>query len=380
MNFQDLINYKNFDTLRTEAFTELKALQSKITNLNVGGVFRTLLELALQPVGDFYDLLLGIIPRGYVQYADASWLALKAGEMGLTRHAASKTQGQVIFSREETSGNVVIPAGTIVATATDQSGEVLQYLVTQEVILQDGETEVTALVEAEDTGSRYNIGAGYVVNLITPISGIDEVTNDENWITTAGMDEETDEALRTRALSRWHALARGATAEAYRQWALEVPGVIHVSVDDQFPRGQGTLDVIITGSAGDPGEELITAVQALLEDRKPICSDVLVKGPVEVPVNIDLTIYKHPLYGVADEIEEEAELILNALFVLNAETTVTPLGIGDNLYLARLIKEIMKIENVLNVTITSPETDINIDNDQVITLGELNISIVDGQV
>ncbi len=379
MNFQDLINYKDFDTLRTEAFTRLKALNSKITNLNLGGKFRTFLELALQPVADFYDLLLTIIEKGYTQYTSGEWLELKAEEMGLEKQSGIKTIGMVKMSREDTSGNVTIKKGSIVGTLTDPQGNTLQYITTEQVVFLDGESEISVEVEAEEPGSSYNIGAGYIVNLVTPID-VDAVINEEDWITTAGTDDETDEALRARCLSRWAALARGATKEAYRQWALEVNGVTHVSVDDEFPRGQGTVDVIISGVAGAPGEELIEEVQALLDDRKPICSDVLVKAPVEVPTDIDIIIYKHPLYGDADTIESEATDILNALYVLNSDTNVLPLGVGDNLVRARIIAEVMKISYVVDVELTTPADNIEIDNDEIATLNSLNITVETGSL
>lgn len=53
----------------------------------------------------------------------------------------------------------------------------------------------------------------------------------------------------------------GCTKYAYKAWALSVPGVSSVEILDQHPRGQGTVDVVVRGSAVLPTEALLERVR-----------------------------------------------------------------------------------------------------------------------
>jgi len=150
---------------------------------------------------------------------------------------------------------------------------------------------------------------------------------------------------------------------------------VDVAVDDRFPRGQGTVDVIITGSAGAPSQDLIDEVQAYLETRKPITDNVLVRGPETVTVDFDLTLHLPRYEGEAAVVEGQARRVIQALFLQDEELGVPVLGIGESLYQARLIGLLMQVEHVRNVVITSPTHDVILSPGQLASMGTVNVTV-----
>ncbi|OUM97878.1 MAG: hypothetical protein BAA04_11355 [Firmicutes bacterium ZCTH02-B6] len=376
MDWKALVQFKTYETLVAEALNKLRARGSRITDVNKGGVFRTLVELASQGVSDLYGLILSVVPQGFVIYARGRWLDLHCAGMGLTRFPATRARGIVIFGRHKPGGNVVIRAGRVVKTGVGPSGRELRYLVEEETILPEGALEVAVPVRAEFEGASYNVGPGYIDRIVTHIPGIDYVYNPEGWLVEEGVDEEDDESLRQRYLARWDELATGATRAGYMAWARSVPGVMDVSVDDRFPRGPGTVDVIIMGPAGMPSQELIDAVQAYLETRKPITDNVLVRGPETVTVDVHVTLYLPQHEGDAAAAEAQARRVIQALFLHDEELGIEVLGIGESLYRARLTSLLMQhVEYAQNVLIGAPAADVLLSPGQLATLGNVQVSV-----
>ncbi len=371
---EDIIPIKTFTELMDATKTRLRDLAFRITNLRAGGVFYTLLEMANQGLADLYSLLKDTTPQLYLDTATGDWLDLRAAEFEVYRKLAQKTQGNVVFGRAAAGGNVVIPAGTVVSTAVDRYGEKLQYIVTAQAVLEG--LEVAVPVEAEFAGAQYNVGAGQINQLVTFIPGVDYVTNAADWITREGTDDETDESLRFRAKGKWSQLSAGGGRDAYIAWAQEVTGVVVVQIDDQHPRGQGTVDVIITGAAGLPTQDLIDQVQAHINARRPLCADVLVLGPTPVEVDFDVTLHVHPDYGDLDEIRAEAEEIIDIMFRYGdtEHADIARVSPEFGVVRAQVIANLMKIEHVVNVTLTAPAADVPVTARELAVKGSVTVT------
>lgn len=375
MDFKSLISYKDFTTLVQGALDDLKAATTRITNLNPGGVFRTLIELSMQGVADLYTLLLSVVPQGFAAHATGKWLNLKVKDVDLTRLAATKSVGTITFSRTAVAGAIRIPAGTIVKTDLSAQGEALRFFTTQDVIMPDGAAQASVPVQAEFPGARYNVGDGYIKNLVTNVPGIDSVTNAAGWITQSGTDEETDEALRRRYFLRWSELSQGGTDDAYISWALKVAGVAEASVNSEHPRGQGSVDVIITGPQGMPSAALISEVQAYIDKRRPNVANVLVKAPTAAVIDVAVTVQLPTTVGDKAATKTKAETLIKALFGQTTDPVVSRLRIGEDLYHSRLVALLMTVPNVVNVTIQTPAADVVVAPDTFATLGLLAVTV-----
>lgn len=380
IDFKTLIGYKDKETLETETYNEYRANGGRVTNFNKFGAFRRLVSACLQGAADLWDLLLNVVPNGFAMYAKGQWLRAKCADMDIQELEVKKTEGNIIFGRNSTSGNVNIPAASVVKTKVLPNGKTLKYISvnTSSLVLTQGNAEINVLVRAEFPGSEYNVGENTITEMVTYVSGIDYVRNAEDWITIEGTDPETDEALQERYQLKWSELAQGGIDASYISWARSIAGVRSATVDSDHPRGQGTVDVTIASNNGMPSAALITEVQNYINTKRPNIADVLVKGPNEVAVDITITLVIPTDQGDLTEVQAEGEARYNALFAYNEAykdiQALKPLQISESLYLARLISIGMGISPVLNVVITSPAADVVAANGDLLVHGTITIT------
>ncbi|HPK04091.1 MAG TPA: baseplate J/gp47 family protein [Candidatus Sumerlaeota bacterium] len=347
MSIQDLVS-RSLDEIRQNLFDRLTSKQEEYAatgwlpirlNLNKG-IVRGLIELWAWGLWQLYQFLGEILKQAFPDTATGKWLELHCRQVGVSRKAWTKTQGVVYFIRLAAGGNVAIPAGRVVKTKPDGAGNVYRYVTTAAVVLAAGTLEVAVPVEAEEFGAASNATAGQISEIATVIPGVDGVENRADWLTVEGTDEELDEPLRLRYQLAWQSL-NGCTKHAYQAWALEVTGVVDVKILDQHPRGQGTLDVLIVGSAGVPTQQLIDAVAANIlgtgndDEKNPINDDVEVRGPT--PINIDYAAELELISGDEAAIVAEAENRVRALFAAGPVLAgISRLGVGQDVTQDRL--------------------------------------------
>jgi len=370
------LKIKTYPELVSDMLTAIGE-KTGLTNFNVGSVVRTTTEVFAEVVAELYAFGAGMLKQGFLDTATAFWLDRKAKEYGLTRKPAVKAEGTVVYSRKTAKDtNVPIPEGSIVTTPKDQSGTEYRYFTTEEVVLLAGELSVEAPVIAENAGSAYNVGPGSISKMKTFITGIDAVTNPEEWLTTVGVDEETDAALRQRCFLAWEELSQGGTAAAYISWALSVAGVKSAFVDDTLPRGEGTVDVYIMGEAGPPDPALIEAVQEVVDDNRPITADALVFSPEVVTIPITLTVTPRAGYDTT-AMDTEIRRRLSVFFgdIEDATLPITPLGVGKDVVIAQIVGVVMAVPGVYSVVVEEPEADVIIDPNQFPEQGLVTINM-----
>ncbi len=348
-----------------------------LTNFNVGSVVRTLAEVFSEVVGELYAFGAEMLKQGFLDTATGIWLDRKAREYGLERKPAIKTVGYVIYSRPIAKNtNISIPTGSIVTTPKDQSGKEYRFFTTEDAVLQAGELSVSVPVIAENAGSAYNVGPTSISRMKTYINGIGSVSNETDWMTIVGVDEEKDSALRQRCFLAWEELSQGGTAAAYVSWALSVPGVKSAFVDDTLPRGEGTVDIYIMGEAGPPDAALIVAVQEVVDANRPITADALVLSPVIVPIDILLSVVPRSGYDTTT-LEQEIRRRLSVYFgdIDDPDSGITPLGVGKDVVVAQIIGLVMTILGVYSVSIIQPTSDIVISPNEFPELGTVSITL-----
>jgi len=369
---------KTLEEIRTDLFDRISSVQQdgwlpEFLNLNRGPI-RGMVELWAWGLYQLYQLLALVLSQSFPSTAIGDWLDLHCGQVNVTRKAATKAKGTVYFTRTGTSGNVPISAGRIVKTKPDGQGAIYRFVTLEDVVFQDGATEVAASVEAEEYGQGANVATGMICEISTTISGVDAVENRSDWLDSEGADKETDEDLRERYVLAWMEV-NGCTKYAYESWALSVTGVIAARISDQHPRGQGTVDVILKGTAGIPTQELIDTVNAVIEEQRPINDDVLVKSPIAVDVTI--TAELELTHGTAADILSEAENRLNALFLDPSPISdISPLQIGRDVTMDLLISVMMAIDGVKKINWTSPVADVQVDDNELAILESITLTSV----
>lgn len=196
-----------------------------------------------------------VLERGFASTTFGDYLTLRAEEHGIIRKPATKATGIVTFTG---TPGALVPAGTRVSTASTETEPAIVFVTdTDATISESGTVDVT--VTAEQAGASGNVPAGSIMFVVEPISGVTGVTN--NAATSGGADEESDEALLERYLTRVRNPSAGGNKADYVNWALEVQGVGGVSVVP-VEDGPGTVSVYIVDTDKKPASQsIVDAVQ-----------------------------------------------------------------------------------------------------------------------
>ncbi|MCD7947198.1 MAG: baseplate J/gp47 family protein [Oscillospiraceae bacterium] len=361
----------DLDELKDATVAELQDEGFVITNYHSGGIFYTILMILFRLKIEMTELLRSVLNHMYVTHAGDTWLDLKAADYSKLRKTAQKAQGYVTVSREAAGDAIKIPAGHVFKTEKDINGEELRYFALMETVLQKDALTVDVLVEGETEGSRYNVPQGQITRTLTYLGDI-QISNAAGWITQEGSDTEDDDALRARTLRSWSELAQRPIADTYINAAESVNGVLFAQVDDQLPRGQGTLDVIVTGTAGEATESLLEAVRVEIDKIIGPCDNVLVKSSVTVTQDVAVAVTVSSSVST-DGMEEQITAILTSLLSVRKDREL------NTLTHAEIIHVLMdKITDIRNVKVTLPAEDVSLETDKVILLGDVTITIQRG--
>lgn len=360
----------DIDDLKQEVVTELDDAGFVITNFHSGGVWNTLLMIVLRIQIEFIGLLRTVLNNTFVAHAGGAWLDIKAADYGKKRKKAQKTQGVVTVSRPSDGEAVKIAKGHVFKTEKDINGDELRFFTTESAVLQQGKTSVTIPIEAESEGARYNVPVGQITKTLTHIGGgVNSITNGTGWLTREGSDTEDDEALRTRCMRSWSELSARSIHDTYMNAAEAVPGVLYVTVDDHHPRGQGTIDVIITSTAGAASESLIADVKAACDAIKAPDDNVLVKSSTIVKQAITLTVTV-PSTMSDEGLSDRIETAITDMLRISKTRTLNELTHADIIYKVK-----HDVAVVQNVKVTVPAADVSLESDKVIMPDTITVNI-----
>lgn len=365
----EVLPIPDMDTLRDKKIAELQEAGFIITNFHSGGIFYTMLMIVLRVKIELIQLLRTVLNNLFVSHATGVWLDLKMADYSKKRKKAQKTQGLVTVSRLDAEGEAVkIPKGTVFKTVQDINGEELRFFALEAAVLQKGAQTVEVPVEAEIEGTRYNVPQEQITRTLTYLGEI-SVSNARDWITREGSDTEDDESARTRTLRSWSELAQRAIEDTFINTAESVPGVLFAQADCLHPRGQGTVDVIVTGTAGEATEGLLNDVRKAVAQIAGPYDNILVKSSVTVPQDIAVTV---TVSNAPDnsQIENRVRTILTGLLAVRKGRRLHELTCSDiNLAIRS------GCDTVTNAVVTVPAADVRLSRDKVIIPGTISVTV-----
>lgn len=118
-------------------------------------------------------------------------------------------------------------------------------------------------IEAIEPGNVGVVGANTITQMPVTLAGIVSCNNPEP--THDGYDAETDDSLRQRYYAKLRTPDSGANKYAYRNWAMEVPGVGDAQVHP-LGHGDNTVDVVIINTDKLPASpDLVADVQEYID-------------------------------------------------------------------------------------------------------------------
>lgn len=357
------------EALKDATIAELQEEGFVVTNFHSGGVFYTLLLIVLRLKIEFTELLRSVLNNMFLTHTSGPWADLKAADYGKKRKEAMKTQGLVTLTRMGDQGEAVkIGKGEVFKTIKDLNGEELRFFTLEASVLQKGAQSVDVLVEAEKEGSRYNVPQGQITRSLTYLGEL-TISNGADWIVREGSDTEDDQSLKARTLRSWSELAQRATQDTYINAAESVVGVLFAQADCDHPRGQGTVDVIVTGAAGAATESLLTTVREAVDKIAGPYDNVLVKSSQTVTQDVEVEVTVNDASS-DEEVVNRVKAVLAELLAIRKGRKFYELSRSDLNHAIR-----SNYSASTNVQIIQPAQDVKLDKDKVITLGAVSVTV-----
>lgn len=366
----EVLPVPELEELKEQKIEELREEGFVVTNFHSGGIFYTLLMVVLRIRIECAELFRSILNNMFVSHASGTWLDLKLADYGKKRKKAQKARGYVTVKRSGEGDAIKIPKGHVFKTETDINGEELRFFVTENTVLQKGASSVDVIVEAEKEGSRYNVPPGQISKTLVYLGELDSISNGEDWIIREGSDTEDDESFRGRGLRSWAELSQRAIEDSFINAAESVAGVLFAQADCAHPRGQGTVDVIVTGAAGEATEGLLKEVRAAVDKIAGPYDNILVKSSQNIEQDIAVTVTIGDAALTDEEVERRVEAILTELLAVRKGRKLNELNLSD---INHAIRE--GLSSATNVKITTPGDDVLLTKDKVITLGAVTVTV-----
>lgn len=230
---------------------ELKNQQSDLVNNSELSPFGKLLAVLIaKPLMLIREFILNdILPNLFLKTAGGVFLEIIAYSYNTTRLPDVKARGKITFVREGTKEELAIPIGTVISTSMI-AGKYYRVKTIEDATIPVGETTISVSVEAEFTGSSYNLTKEKYIVLEKQIPEIIRVYNDEDWLESEGREVESDDALRERCRLSWTRLSGWHTNDTYRMIISDCSGLdpSNIWFTQEVPeedRGPGSADALI---------------------------------------------------------------------------------------------------------------------------------------
>lgn len=250
------------DELRTR-FNAIVAEEGIITNTSrMSPFWRLVTAIVTTPVLWLKDALINaVLANMFVATASGSLLRLLAWAVHVTAKPASAAQGVVRFYKTDAAAVVTVKAGTVIQTERI-NGVIYVVVTTADFTLSADKASALIPVQASATGGAYNLAPGYYRILPVAVDGISHAVNEEDWLTTPGADEESDDELRERCRNQFNLVGNYHTDAVYRSMIASVAGlsIDRVFFEHDAPRGPGTANAYLLLDTGVTSEPFISAV------------------------------------------------------------------------------------------------------------------------
>lgn len=287
--------------------------------------------------------------------AEREQLLRQARLYGITPVPATFASGDVVATGSD--GNT-IPTDTILRLDEETS-----YRVTTGQTIASG--TATLPVVAVTAGDEANIPEGTELTFESPIVGVNSIATVGVDGIAGGNDEEGTEELRDRYLLRLREPPEGGADQDYEAWAIAVPGVTRAWVYEH-ELGLGTVVVRFVRDLDDvfPSGGEVAAVQAALDEQRPITAEVTAAAPTEL--SVDFTIHVVP-----DNVDTRAAVEAELADLL---TRVAEPGDGEGrgtILLSQIRTAIGTADGVTDYTLAVPSADVVPAIGELATVGDI---------
>ena len=249
---------------------EVTAQGYKLANTsNYSPFWRVITALVTKPVLWLLTFVSDtVLPNFFVKTAQKAWLDMLAWAVNVERKAPNKAIGTLLFSRATRAGELEVPIGTRVQSASI-NGNVYELVTTKAASFVEGESQLQIPAMALEAGSGFNLAPGYYAILPVPVPGVVQVVNLDGWLATPGSDSEPDDELRLRVRNQFSAVNQWHTDAVYRALIAAFPGVSSNGVffEHGAPRGPGSANAYVLFEADVPADSYLEQINARIMDE-----------------------------------------------------------------------------------------------------------------
>jgi uncharacterized phage protein gp47/JayE len=325
----------------SDVFGDLTS-NTNITKTSAGSKARSFIEAVTDKIGDVWSGFDLNMAHAFIDGAEGKYLDYFGDMFGLSRlgesSASTSARDQIIkFYRSDSTGEIPIPQGTIISTATAGGGTT--YVTTEYTTLLNGFGAIYVGARSTQSGSAGNLSRNSLVhhNVAIPeaVVSILEVTNDADILTGRGI--ESDANFRFR-LSKQVLGAETGNSTAIRLACLSVPGVADI-VFMPFFRGVGTFDVLIKSISPSVSQNLINDVRQALFFVAAQGVSYSIRGPKETGVSMTISVILKE--GINSS--GQTNLINNIQTVMF--DYIDNLDIGEELIINEIVQRVMAVDD-----------------------------------
>lgn len=307
--------------LRAAWEAEVAAQGSKLSSTSAWSPFwRLVTALVTKPVLWLIEFIAGtVLPNFFVKTAVDAWLDMLAWQVNVTRKAATKAEGLLLFTRSAIAGTLEIPVGTRVQSIAI-NGNVYIMLTTAAISFADGQSQVLVPAIAREAGSGFNLAPGYYSILPEPVPGVIQVVNADGWLSQPGADIESNDDLRLRTRNQFSAVNQWHTDAVYRAMIAAFPGVQADGIyfEHGAPRGPGSANAFVLFEADSPADTYLAQINSYIRDEgnHGHGDDLLVMQMRETQHLVQLTVWPKAEVGAErwEALKSGIDLYIRAAF------------------------------------------------------------------
>lgn len=266
VDFNEVVKKSGMPTTAEELRTQFNAIAADegiITNTSrMSPFWRLITAIVTTPVLWLKDVLVTtVLANMFVATASGQLLRLLAWAVNVTVKPAVAAQGVIRFYKTDARAVVTVKAGTAIQTERI-NGVVYELVTTADFTITADMASAPVPVQAVATGGAYNLAPGYYRILPVAVAGISRVVNEDDWLTTPGADEESDDELRERCRNQFNLVGNYHTDAVYRSMIASVAGlsIDRIYFEHDAPRGPGTANAYLLLDTGVTSQPFIDAV------------------------------------------------------------------------------------------------------------------------
>lgn len=363
--YNDLSNPPDADAWLDDMLRNLQLLEFDGTDWTVGSRFYKLLAVQAQAQAIISDKIAQVAAAGNV---------LTATGVALTQRAKSFFQEDRVLGRKTIGdfGLTLAPGGGLPSTLPigefTVSDNQLRYNNAEPITFTGMERDtlsnytLTASFVADQVGARYNVSLGgdAFTNDVT-VDGLTVHTTPSTgtgWVTTTGNDEESDESLRQRCITKWGRLS---TVEVSKTRLInvitQVTGVTNAYVDEErafLAQKPGAVTVYIAQDLQEATDAQVSASYAIAAPTlwNPDYRLNVAKAQVQ-QFNTHVDVYYYPTFKESDVMTMVTGSI-EALIARSPTGGVSYNSLENIFSVNEIVHDLEDLEAVRKVTLTPP--------------------------